>query len=178
MQLAALAMYAPLHALPAAQGLLERTWPDDVDEVVTQQLREPLQERALRSTIAQLTAIEDATSQRVRQMYEENPYPRWVHPPADTTPLPIDQYLRGMFPTAAVHLARQNRRPRRARGRLRHWLACHWNCKRITGQPAAGHRSESVQSGLRQTQDPARFAASTMPKPTFSSSPRSIAAST
>ena len=35
--------------------------------------------RAARFTIPQLTPIEDATSQRVRQMYEENPYPRWVH---------------------------------------------------------------------------------------------------
>ncbi len=98
MQIAALAMYAPLHALPQAQGLLDRAWPEDVDKVVTLQLREPLQEHALRATIAQLTTIDDATSQRVRQMYEENPYPRWVHPPADAAPLPIDQYLRGMFP--------------------------------------------------------------------------------
>ena len=125
MQLAALAMYAPLHALPEAQGLLERAWPDDVDEVVTQQLREPLQERALRSSIAQLTAIEDATSQRVRQMYEENPYPRWVHPPADATPLPIDQYLRGMFPTDAVHPARP--RPKTS--------TCLWPAAALAGMP-------------------------------------------
>lgn len=104
MQLVALAMYVPLHALPDAQVLLERAWPDDVDKVVTQQLREPLQEHALRSTIAQLTAIEDTTSRRVRQMYEENPYPRWVHPPANTTPLPIDQYLRSMFPATPFAL--------------------------------------------------------------------------
>jgi len=100
MRLAALAMYLPLHALPGAQALLDRAWPEDVDEVVTQQLREPLAERALRDSIPHLTAIEDVTSQRVRQMYEENPYPRWVHPPVETTPLPIDQYLRGMFPAA------------------------------------------------------------------------------
>jgi SAM-dependent methyltransferase len=91
-------MYLPLHALPDAQVLLERAWPDDVDEVVTQQLREPLEERALRASIPRLTPIEDATSQRVRQMYEENPYPRWVHAPADLGSLPIDQYLRGLFP--------------------------------------------------------------------------------
>ncbi len=100
MQLAVLAMYLPLHALPDAQALLARQWPEDVDDVVTQQLREPLAERALRDSIPHLTAIEDATSQRVRQMYEENPYPRWVHPPVETTPLPVDQYLRGMFPAA------------------------------------------------------------------------------
>ncbi len=100
MRLAALAMYLPLHALPDAQALLARTWPDDVNAVVTQQLREPMQERALRDSIPQLTAIEDATSQRVRQMYEENPYPRWVHGPVDPTST-FDHYLRAMFPTAA-----------------------------------------------------------------------------
>jgi 2-polyprenyl-3-methyl-5-hydroxy-6-metoxy-1,4-benzoquinol methylase len=64
-------------------------------------LREPMQERALRDSIPQLTPIEDAVSQRVQQMYEENPYPRWINPPAQIVPLPIDLYLRGMFATAA-----------------------------------------------------------------------------
>jgi len=101
MRLAALAMYVPLHALPDAQSLLDRTWPDDIEDVLTLQLREPMEERALRSSIPQLTAIEDVTSQRVRQMYEENPYPRWVHIASNAALLPIDLYLRGMFPTAA-----------------------------------------------------------------------------
>ncbi len=101
MQLAALAMYVPLHSLPDAQTLLDRTWPEDVNDIITQQLREPMQESALLDSIPQLTAIDDAVSQRVRQMYEENPYPRWVHVATNTAPLPIDLYLRGMFPTAA-----------------------------------------------------------------------------
>ena len=41
MRLAALAMYLPLHALPGADALLARTWPPAVDDVLTQQLREP-----------------------------------------------------------------------------------------------------------------------------------------
>ena len=100
-QLIALAMYVPLHALPDARALLERKWPDAVGEVLEQQVREPLAEQALRASIPHLTPIEDTTSQRVRQMYEENPYPRWVRGPAKVTPRPIDQYLRAMFPTAA-----------------------------------------------------------------------------
>ncbi len=100
-QLAAFAMYEPLHALPDAQALLDRKWPPDVDAVVTQQLREPLQERALRSSIPQLTSIDDDVSRRVQEQYEENPYPRWVHAAGVADPLGIDDYLRSIIPGAA-----------------------------------------------------------------------------
>lgn len=98
--LAALAMYEPLHALADASRLLERRWPPAVDAVVTQQLREPLDERALRDTIPRLTPIEDATSQNVRRQYEENPYPRWVNSAGGVTPVTLDEQLRRWFPTA------------------------------------------------------------------------------
>jgi SAM-dependent methyltransferase len=101
LQIAALAMYAPLHALSSAANLLERKWNPHIDAVLTQQLREPAQERALRDLIPRLTKIEDEVSQRVRQQYEENPYPRWVHAAGQVAPMPIDQYLRDQFPTAA-----------------------------------------------------------------------------
>jgi 2-polyprenyl-3-methyl-5-hydroxy-6-metoxy-1,4-benzoquinol methylase len=98
LQLAAIAMYRPLYALDHAAKLLERSWPRVVDEVVKQQLREPLQEKELRKSIPALTAIDDETSLRVRQQYEENPYPRWVHVIGNVVPTPLDQYLRQMFP--------------------------------------------------------------------------------
>jgi SAM-dependent methyltransferase len=101
MQIAALAMYAPLHTLPSASVLLERKWNPLIDAVLTQQLREPAQERQLRDLIPRLTQIEDEVSQRVRQQYEENPYPRWVHIAGQVAPMPVDQYLRDQFPTAA-----------------------------------------------------------------------------
>ena len=101
MQIAALAMYAPLHTLPSASVLLERKWNPLIDAVLTQQLREPAQELQLRDLIPRLTQIEDEVSQRVRQQYEENPYPRWVHIAGQVAPMPIDQYLRDQFPTAA-----------------------------------------------------------------------------
>ena len=94
-------MYQPLYALPDAQALLDRTWPPAVDEVLTQQLREPLQELQLRATIPRLTPIEDDVSQRVRQQYEENPYPRWVNIAGDISPISLDMQLRDQFPTAA-----------------------------------------------------------------------------
>lgn len=98
--IAAIAMYRPLHTLPFAQQLLDRTWPQAVEDVLTQQLREPGQELELRSTVLRLTPIEDDVSQRVRQQYEENPYPRWVNVAGQIEPVAIDQHLRNKFPTA------------------------------------------------------------------------------
>lgn len=98
LQLAALAMYEPLGMLEDAQTLLSTAWPAPVEAVLTQQIREPAAERALRETMPALTAIDDATSQRVRAQYEENPYPRWVYPPGEVAPVALDDYLRTQFP--------------------------------------------------------------------------------
>jgi SAM-dependent methyltransferase len=99
--LPAIATYQPLHLLPYGQALLDRTWPPLVDDVLTQQLREPWQERELRASIPRLTPIDDDVSQRVRQQYEENPYPRWITATGGVEPTTIERYLRDMSPTAA-----------------------------------------------------------------------------
>ena len=99
-QLAALATYVPLYALAGADALLSRAWPPALDEVVTQQLREPRQELALRPTIARLTTIDDAVSLRVQRQYEENPYPRWAHVAGSVEPVALDTHLRNKFPSA------------------------------------------------------------------------------
>ena len=98
---AAIAMYRPLSSLPDAQALLDQPWPPAVDAVVTQQLREPLQELQLRASIPRLTPIDDETSRRVQHQYEENPYPRWVKAAGGITPTSLDVALRSKFPTAA-----------------------------------------------------------------------------
>jgi 2-polyprenyl-3-methyl-5-hydroxy-6-metoxy-1,4-benzoquinol methylase len=95
---AALATVRPLHTLPFAQSLLERKWPSAVDDLLTQQVREPLQEIELRGSIPNLTPIEDNVSQRVRQQYEENPYPRWVHAATAREVITIDEHLSRQFP--------------------------------------------------------------------------------
>ena len=100
MQLAALAMYLPMHALPSVMALLEREWPPAVDDLLTQQVHDHMGERDLRKSIPRLTAIEDEVSQRVRQQYEENPYPRWVHAASVPVPTTIDDHLRNQFPSA------------------------------------------------------------------------------
>jgi len=98
---AAAAMYQPLHALSSAAALLERKWPAAVDDVITQQVREPRQEQDLRASIPRLTPIDDDVSQQVREQYEENPYPRWVQGPSGVTASAIDDFLRELAPTAA-----------------------------------------------------------------------------
>ncbi len=100
LQLAALAMYTPLHALPGADALAAMEWPAAIDAVVTQQLREPRQEQELRASIPCLTDIGDGVTAEVRQQYEENPYPRWVLMAAPPNPLMVlDDHLRYQFPT-------------------------------------------------------------------------------
>ncbi len=56
--------------------------PDEEVERITdaykQQVLEPAYERELRQTIKSLSEITDETSQKVREQYEDNPYPRWI----------------------------------------------------------------------------------------------------
>jgi 2-polyprenyl-3-methyl-5-hydroxy-6-metoxy-1,4-benzoquinol methylase/Flp pilus assembly protein TadD len=72
------ASYLPLHRLPGASSLLARAWPDAIEHLLTQQIREPLEEEVDRKDIATLTPIDDAVSLQVQNQYEESPYPRWT----------------------------------------------------------------------------------------------------
>ncbi len=78
LDLVALASYLPLRRLPEASLLLGRRWPDDIGRLLTQQIREPLEEASDYDTIPKLTSIDDGTSLQVQNQYEENPYPRWT----------------------------------------------------------------------------------------------------
>ena len=101
--LALVGSYFPLATLPGIETLLARSWPGPVAALLAQQVAEPLEERSLRATLPRLTAIDDAISQRVRQQYEEHPYPRWIKsPPADPEP-GMGAHLRRLFPLAALH---------------------------------------------------------------------------
>ena len=73
-----MAAYEPLHGLPGAGSLLERSWPDAVTALIDQQVREPREELQLRESIKSLTPITDDVSLKVRAQYEQNPYPRWI----------------------------------------------------------------------------------------------------
>jgi 2-polyprenyl-3-methyl-5-hydroxy-6-metoxy-1,4-benzoquinol methylase/tetratricopeptide (TPR) repeat protein len=70
--------YFPLHSLANAETLLDRQWPQAVKDLLVQQVREPIEERWLATTIPAITGIDSEVSRAVRDQYEQNPYPRWV----------------------------------------------------------------------------------------------------
>jgi tetratricopeptide (TPR) repeat protein/2-polyprenyl-3-methyl-5-hydroxy-6-metoxy-1,4-benzoquinol methylase len=99
--LPAVAAYFPLCSLPLSARLLERSWPAEIMALLTQQVREPAEERRIGAAIPRLTAIEDDVSLLVQRQYEENPYPRWVRVPPSAKANGIEAYLRRTFPLAA-----------------------------------------------------------------------------
>lgn len=98
--LLAVAAYFPLHLLPGAERLLASAEPVAVGEVLRQQLREPLEEQALRAGIERLTRISVGVSRAVREQYEENPYPRWEKIPLQGESAPFNDGLRRLLPFA------------------------------------------------------------------------------
>jgi tetratricopeptide (TPR) repeat protein/SAM-dependent methyltransferase len=107
LSLAVLGCFVPLDALPQASSLLQRQWPDCLTAVLVQQVREPAIERELAAALPMLTVIEDAVSLKVRDQYEEMPYPRWVKPTSLGAPTNIDWYLRSQFPGVAIQPVQQ-----------------------------------------------------------------------
>jgi len=97
----AVAAYFPLYSLRDASRLLAADAPCPVNEVLRQQIREPLQEQALRAGIERLTPIAaGGVSEQVRDMYEQNPYPRWVSLPKRDEALRFNDELRRSLPFA------------------------------------------------------------------------------
>jgi tetratricopeptide (TPR) repeat protein/SAM-dependent methyltransferase len=70
--------YMPLDTIGNAELLLHRAWPQSVDALLTQQVRQPAREHEIAAAMPVLTRVDDAVSQAVRQQYEESPYPLWV----------------------------------------------------------------------------------------------------
>ena len=99
--LAAVAAYVPLSSLPA-DAILRRSWPEDLDGLLTQQVREPIEDRNARASIARLTPITDDVSLLVQQQYEENPYPRWVKTASNVRTTTVAVYLHRRLPWASL----------------------------------------------------------------------------
>ena len=97
-----LAMYMPLGTLADIDAIAAKPWPKPVRDVIAQQVSEPRTERGLRATVATLTPIADDVSARVRDQYEENPYPRWVRAAAPRPAASLEQQLRSKFPDARL----------------------------------------------------------------------------
>jgi tetratricopeptide (TPR) repeat protein/2-polyprenyl-3-methyl-5-hydroxy-6-metoxy-1,4-benzoquinol methylase len=98
--LLAVAAYFPINTLRDACRLLAVNELAPVEEVLRQQIREPLEEQALRKGIESLTSITGGVSEKVRDQYEQNPYPRWVKLPRRDGALPFNEELRSGLPLA------------------------------------------------------------------------------
>jgi SAM-dependent methyltransferase len=90
MRVAVLGSYRPL--LTLAPDLESQRWPKPVDDLITQQVREPRSEASELADIPALTPIVDSVSLNVQRQYETNPFPRWTYiSPVRSTP--IEAYL-------------------------------------------------------------------------------------
>jgi tetratricopeptide (TPR) repeat protein/2-polyprenyl-3-methyl-5-hydroxy-6-metoxy-1,4-benzoquinol methylase len=98
--LLAVAAYSPLYALRDAGRLLVGNEKGPFGEVLRQQVREPLEERALRAGVERLTSITGGVSEEVRDQYEQNPYPRWVKLPISDETLHFNHELQRTLPFA------------------------------------------------------------------------------
>lgn len=73
--------YRPLSTQPFSHNVKDAPWfsSDPAMQMVARvHIDEPAQEQVYRNTLPTLTGVEDETSQKVRSLYEENPYPRWM----------------------------------------------------------------------------------------------------
>lgn len=80
------ALFSPLHAIAEAERLREMPtdhWDDVVRPLIETQLNEVAEERRLARAMDVLSPIHDEVSSAVREMYEDNPYPRWGDGAAD-----------------------------------------------------------------------------------------------
>ena len=93
-----LAAYRPVHRASWAAKLQEHSWPAQFQPFLARHIREPLEEIELEKSITRLTPIDDAISAAVREQYEENPFPRWVHVPVRDQGQSIDTWIRSQFP--------------------------------------------------------------------------------
>lgn len=91
------ACYFPLCSIEGARELLNSTWPSGVEDVIRQQIIEPMEEIKLRAGFTCLTRIENHVSLVVQNQYEENPYPRWVRLPKSKSKKSLKRYFQDKF---------------------------------------------------------------------------------
>ncbi|MBF0194017.1 MAG: tetratricopeptide repeat protein [Magnetococcales bacterium] len=89
-----LGCYLPLYKTTFSERLLEITWPDEILEVIKQQIKEPNKELEIRSKIKCLAPVKNTISKKVKNQYEENPYPVWVTPNISVNKKTVKQFLK------------------------------------------------------------------------------------
>ena len=99
--LIAVSCYYPLHSIKGIINLLNHNWPDHISSLLSQQVKEPLKELELKSSVPCLTNIDDEISVAVQNQYEENPYPRWTKLPANVRNRFLNAYIHSKFPNSS-----------------------------------------------------------------------------
>jgi 2-polyprenyl-3-methyl-5-hydroxy-6-metoxy-1,4-benzoquinol methylase len=89
----ALASYKALNQYEWSNSLLVN---DGIEDVFTRQVVEPNQEAKLKSALPILADITDEVSSKVRDQYEESPYPRWVNLGLSLKPMSISKTVEGV----------------------------------------------------------------------------------
>ncbi len=86
LRISILGCYSPLNSSKIIiDKLLKYTSKSNLfNNLIQIQIKDPIQEQELKSTINSLDNISDNISKKVREQYEENPYPRWRY--ADAVP--------------------------------------------------------------------------------------------
>jgi ubiquinone/menaquinone biosynthesis C-methylase UbiE/Flp pilus assembly protein TadD len=80
--LALYGMYEPLtdlNGIGLLQSIAVKDWPNYCQPLIKHSVLHRFEEIEISNTIDQLSLIEDTVSKDVKQQYEENPYPRWLH---------------------------------------------------------------------------------------------------
>ena len=107
----AVACYFPLYSVEGAEKLLHQKWSDDVKKVLKQQIQEPLEELNLRASIGVITSIENQVSLAVQSQYEENPFPRWVRLPKDSSKKFLNAHTQSKFRLSGFRRLVDDRNP-------------------------------------------------------------------
>jgi len=89
----ALASYKSLNQYEWSKSLVVN---DKIEDVFTRQVVEPNQEAKLKFAIPLLDNITDEVSSKVRDQYEESPYPRWVDTGLSSKPMSISSVVSGI----------------------------------------------------------------------------------
>lgn len=98
------ALFSPLHTIAEAERLREipaEAWDDVVRPLIETQLNEVAEERRLARAMDMLSPIHDEVSSAVREMYEDNPYPRWVMVP-QTRAIALAEFIRSLRATVSA----------------------------------------------------------------------------
>ena len=107
----AVACYFPLYSVAGAEKLLIQKWSDDIGDVCRLQIQEPLDELKLHKSIPVLTRVDNQVSLAVQSQYEENPYPRWVSLPKDSSKRFLSAYMQSRFPLSQFRRLPDDRNP-------------------------------------------------------------------